>query len=55
MMYSPCLPELDTIVFVYLFDVYTLLKTTFILIGVCHCAKLILIEFMSPRLKVDNC
>ena len=47
--------ELDNIMIVELFEVYTIYKTIFLLIGVCHCAKRNFIEFMPPRTEVDHC
>ena len=32
-----------------------LYKNNFLLIGVCHCAELILIEFLYPRIELDIC
>ena len=54
MMYSLGKLQLDTIVLVDFFEVYTLYKTICILIGVFHCAKRILVEFMSPQIEVDH-
>ena len=54
LMYFPGRLELDITTLVELFEVYTLLKTICILIGVCHCAKRMLIEFLTPWIEVDN-
>ena len=48
MMYSLGQLELDTIMIVDLFEVYTILKTIFLFFGVRNCARLIIIEFLFP-------
>ena len=45
-MYSLGQLELDTIILVEFFEVYTLQKTICLLIGLCRCAKYILTEFI---------
>ena len=45
--------EQDTIMLVDLFEVYNLLKTVCISIGVWHCEKRIFIEVLSTRIEVD--
>ena len=54
-MYSLGQLELETIVLVEYFAVYTLLKTIFLLIRLCHRAKHIFTEFISPQIEEDHC